>query len=105
MTDLRKLARGQMCQIRAPLVCSGNPEETVLCHVRMAGVSGMGIKASDWFAAWGCARCHDYVDGRLISMDSYATRRLALVEGMVRTQYELLSRGIVTLNGDGKHAD
>jgi hypothetical protein len=95
MTDLRKLARGQLCMVRVPLVCIGDPLTTVLAHVRLIGVSGMSVKAPDWFAAWACSACHDYVDGRTPTMDSYDTRRLLLLEGMVRTQYELLSRGVL----------
>lgn len=92
--NLRELARGKPCLIRIPGVCNHDPETTVLCHLRMAGISGMGLKAHDWFAAWGCSACHDYVDGRTATLDSYATRRLALLEGVIRTQHELLQRGI-----------
>lgn len=91
--NLRKLARGKPCMVRAPGVCNGNPETTVLAHVRIAGISGMGYKAPDWFGAWSCSACHDYVDGRVPSLDAYDGRRLLLLEGMVRTQYEVLEMG------------
>jgi hypothetical protein len=42
--NLRKAARGRGCMIRLPGICNHNSETTVLAHVRLAGVSGMGIK-------------------------------------------------------------
>jgi hypothetical protein len=93
VTDLRKLAKGQPCMMRIPGVCNFNPETTVLCHVRMVGMSGMGLKIHDMFGSWGCSACHDYVDGRAGKSGDQSSRRLMLLEGMVRTQHELLKRG------------
>lgn len=87
--NLRALARGMPCMIRMPGVCNGNPETTVLCHLRMAGISGMGLKANDLLGAWGCSACHRYVDTHGID------GRTALLEGMARTQALLLERGFV----------
>lgn len=64
MTALRKLAKGQQCQVRIPGCCNFNPETTVLAHVRMAGLTGIGQKAHDIHASWCCSACHDVVDGR-----------------------------------------
>lgn len=36
MADLRKAARGRECQVRIPGVCNGNPETTILAHIRLA---------------------------------------------------------------------
>lgn len=47
MKDLRKLAKGRECMIRIPDVCCGDPATTVLCHFRMAGISGAGLKSPD----------------------------------------------------------
>lgn len=94
MTDLRKLARGMPCMIRMPGVCNGDPATTVLCHLRMAGISGMGMKANDLLGAWGCSACHSYVDTHGID------GRTALLEGMARTQAVLLERGVVQF---GRH--
>lgn len=82
--NLRKYARGKPCMIRMPGVCNGNPETTVLCHLRMSGISGMGLKANDLLASWGCSSCHTYVDTHGID------GRTALLEGMARTQAEIL---------------
>ena len=95
MTKLRKSAKGRECQIRTP-VCSGNPETVVLCHLRMSGISGFGLKAPDALASFGCQRCHDYVDGRAFMSESSATeRRLYLLEGMARTQAIWIKEGLL----------
>lgn len=64
MTDLRKLARGQDCQVRIPAVCNFNPETTVLAHLRRANVAGAGQKPPDSCAVWACSACHDAIDRR-----------------------------------------
>lgn len=87
--NLRSLAQGRPCMIRVPGVCNFNPETTVLCHLRMAGISGMGLKANDFLGAWGCSDCHRYVDTHGID------GRTALLEGMARTQSEILRRGLI----------
>jgi hypothetical protein len=57
--SLRREAIDRDCQIRLP-GCQTAP--CCLCHFRLIGVSGMGIKSPDWLGAWGCAACHDQVD-------------------------------------------
>lgn len=71
--------------VRLPGVCNHNPETTVLAHVRLAGVSGMGMKADDLLGAWACSSCHDAIDrrGHLDLDRDYV--RLVHLEGMVRT--------------------
>ncbi len=87
--NLRKLARGKECLIRIPGICNGDPGTTVLCHYRLMGLSGMGIKSPDLVAAWGCSSCHAYVD----THHDPATR-LAHAEGVFRTQAELKKLGV-----------
>ncbi len=93
MSALRKLAKGRECQIRVPGCCLPGNETVVGCHVRMAGVSGIGMKADDLFIAYGCYACHQIVDGQRKSEFTFEQRRLFLLEGMVRTQYLLLREG------------
>lgn len=95
MTDLRKLARGRECAVRIPGVCNGDPETTVLAHFRLAGISGMGIKSPDLIAAFACSACHDAIDRRAHTDLDRDYVRLAHLEGVVRTQAELLRLGIV----------
>lgn len=76
-------------------VCSYNPEETVLAHVRMVGISGMGLKAPDFLGAWSCARCHQLADtGRCGDVQlTRDDRDLLLLRAVIRTQYELMKEG------------
>jgi hypothetical protein len=92
--NLRKLARGKPCQIRLPGICNHDTETTVLCHVRLVGVSGMGDKAADLLGAWGCSACHAACDtsGPL----DYEKRRAALLEGTARTIHQLVALGVVS---------
>lgn len=80
-----------MC--RVPTYCNRDTETTVAAHVRIIGISGMGMKAPDFFTAWACSGCHDVLDGRTPSLLTYAERRTLLLEGMVRTQHEKLASG------------
>ena len=88
--NLRQLARGKECQIRIPGVCNHDPETTVLAHWRGLGLSGIGKKAPDELAAWACSECHRFVDGQASAKASREERRLALAEGIFRTQAKLL---------------
>lgn len=93
MTDLRKAAKGRECQIRIPSVCCGDPSTVVLCHFRMAGISGMGLKSSDALGAWGCFQCHQAVDRRGHMDLDFDFVRLCHLEGVIRTQAILIAEG------------
>jgi hypothetical protein len=93
--NLRDRARGQECMVRLPGICNWNPETTVLAHVRMAGLTGTGLKAPDLLAAFACSACHDEVDRRTRLLD-YETVKVAFYEAIVRTQSKLIAEGVVT---------
>jgi len=64
MTPARKAARGQNCTLRIQGVCNHNPDTVVLCHSnRIEHGKGMGIKADDKYACFGCSACHAVLDG------------------------------------------
>jgi len=67
----------------------------VLCHVRIIGISGMGLKAPDLLGAWGCSDCHDVVDGRAQCALSPDDVENAFLRGVIRTQAELIRLGKV----------
>jgi hypothetical protein len=94
MTDLRQEARGRPCQVRLPGICNGDDFSTVLAHVRLAGVTGMGQKAPDLLAAWCCAACHNEADRRTRELETDFVR-LAFLEGVIRTQNLLYREGKV----------
>jgi hypothetical protein len=93
--NLRKAARGRGCMIRLPGICNHNSETTVLAHVRLAGVSGMGLKADDLLGAWACSACHHAIDRRSHTDLDRDAVRLAHLEGMVRTIAQLRKEGLV----------
>lgn len=93
--NLRKEARGRGCTVRLPGVCNHNSETVVLAHIRMAGVSGMGMKADDLLGAWACSACHDAIDRRSHTELERDYVRLAHLEGMVRTIAQLRSEDLV----------
>lgn len=87
MTAARKEARGRDCMIRVPGYCERGVETVVLCHYRLSGTAGIGIKPDDAQAAFGCGTCHSIVDGRRM-IPEYNTFQLRLMhaEGCFRTQ-------------------
>ena len=91
--DYRKEAKGRDCQVRLPGICNFNSETTVLAHYRMAGLSGVGQKSDDMFGAWCCHACHDACDFRAKTDYSREELRLALAEGVFRTQHILRMEG------------
>ena len=70
MSKLRKSARGQNCTLRLE-GCNHNPETTVLAHIRMNRFCGFGLKPPDYMGVFACSNCHDIIDGRVKSDDTY----------------------------------
>ena len=65
MTPIRRAARNQDCQLQILGVCNGDPSTVVLCHSnQLVDGKGMGLKAPDTAACFGCSSCHDVLDGR-----------------------------------------
>jgi len=81
--------------VRLPGICNHNSATTVLAHIRLSGVSGMGIKADDLLGAWACSACHDAIDRRFRTDLDRDYVRLAHLEGMARTIAQLRKEGIV----------
>ena len=94
--SLRKEAKGRGCMVRLPRICNFNSETVVLAHIRVVGVSGMGMKSPDLLGAWACSACHAEIDGRThksgLSRDEL---RLAHYDGMARTIAQLEKEGLV----------
>lgn len=65
MTPIRKAAHGKDCTMMITGVCNRDPATVVLCHSNsLADGKGMGLKATDTAACFGCSSCHDVLDGR-----------------------------------------
>lgn len=64
-TPIRRAAKGQECTLQIPGVCNFDPDTVVLCHSnQLSDGKGMGLKAPDTEACFGCSCCHDVLDGR-----------------------------------------
>jgi hypothetical protein len=70
--------------------CNGGGATTVLAHVRLSGISGIGFKAPDLLGAWCCSTCHTYCD----THHDDATK-VAFYEGVFRTQASLIKVGLI----------
>lgn len=98
MTPIRKSARGEECLIQLPGADYHDPATTVLCHSnQLADGKGMGLKAPDTRAAYGCHYCHDVVDGRRplppgLTQEAMLQR---FERGITRTQEKLKEKGLL----------
>lgn len=91
-TKLTKSARGKPCTVRVPLVCNGNSETVVLCHLNGGG---MGMKSNDIHAAYGCSACHAWLDGGYTKQFNRDYRDLLHLEAVIRTQEIMLAEGLI----------
>ena len=82
---LQKSAKGQECQMRIPGICNGDPETTVLAHIRRGGVAGVGQKPPDPCGVFACSACHDALDGRTNRLVTMEELDACIVEGQQRT--------------------
>lgn len=96
MSKIRDAAKGQDCFVRIPGICSHNPEQTVLAHIRMPGLTGMALKSIDLLGAFACDPCHSAVDGRLKTGFSHQELWTMHLEGMARTIDWLVKHGKVS---------
>jgi hypothetical protein len=93
---LRRSAAGETCTLRLP-GCLGR-HGVVLAHVRLPD-TGMGRKPDDLDAVYGCARCHDLIDGRVPwpvhapGADLLTSELFALS----RTHRRMWERGLITV--------
>lgn len=98
MTPIRKAARGQDCTLQILGVCNGDPETTVLCHSnQLSDGKGMGLKAPDTAACFGCSSCHDVLDGRAPRPDGMTLEGLLryFVYARTRTHEILRAKGLM----------
>ena len=91
-TDLRKAAAHRQCQVRLTGICLTEP--TCLAHVRLVGISGMGLKAPDALGAHCCDACHKAYDQRGSGPEADAIE-LDFLRGVIRTQNLLIKEEVV----------
>lgn len=99
MTAIRKAARGEDCTLLITGVCNYDSSTVVLCHSNaLEDGKGMGLKAPDTEACFGCSSCHDVLDGRA-PMPSWLTRSMLLSvfdRARTITQEILKRKGLMT---------
>jgi hypothetical protein len=93
--SLRNSARGQSCTLRIDC-CNNNPETTVLAHLNIKGMRGMGQKGDDNMAVFACSDCHDRLDSRTNGGVDLADQLRALSE----TQRIWRDKGFLMVKGD-----
>lgn len=97
-TPARRAARGRDCTLMLLGVCNRDPATTVLCHSnRLADGKGMGLKAPDSTACFGCSDCHDVLDGRR-PLPGWMTRQQlddSFDRACTITQEQLTQEGII----------
>lgn len=89
-------ARGENCLIQSPY-CTNDSETVVACHSNdYDDGKGRGQKAHDCFVAFGCAACHNWVDGRLVgAKESKEERQYYHDRGIKRTILRLLEMEVL----------
>lgn len=95
-SKIRKSAKGKMCLVRLPGICTYNQEETIHAHQNGAGVA---IKHNDILGARCCAACHREADklpkSNHVGNIEDAKKLLYFYEAIFRTQLELIDEGLV----------
>ena len=71
MPKLRAASRGAECMMQVPGVCNHDTATTVLAHSNEGDAGrGTGYKGHDWLGVNMCSDCHDFYDGRSLSVAS-----------------------------------
>lgn len=87
MSNLRDFAEGKPCTLRFP-GCDGGGETTVLAHIRIGNIAGVGQKPPDLCGAHSCVNCHDILDGRKKAPADF-NLELRTLMGVIRTLAEV----------------
>ena len=90
---IRDSARGECCSLRIEGVCKGDSETVVFCHAPFPNRGGM--RAHDFWGAYGCSSCHDYVDRRNYRYADQAEINESWLIGIHETQEKLFSKGLL----------
>lgn len=96
LTPLQRAAEGQDCKLRITGVCSHDPAKVVLCHVRMAGFCGTGMKSNDVHAYDGCFDCHN-VQEHKSKWDEHGLTYEHVLRAVMKTQLDRISKGLISV--------
>lgn len=95
-TKLRNSAKGELCTFAIPGICNHDVDTVVLCHIR-DDAKGLGNKANDFSAAFGCSACHEAIDQHRLSKEDELAYSL---RAMQRTWAVWVNRGLVVIPTD-----
>lgn len=98
MNKIRKSAKGEDCTFQIPGICNHDRETTVLCHLPDES-KGMGKKADDISAAYGCSGCHDLIDGRNNRRWQFPKEEIEwyMRRAQTRTLRRLIEKGLIKI--------
>ena len=96
-SKIRQSAKQEQCTVRIPGICNHNPATTVLAHVALKGLSGIGMKPSDIHACYACSSCHDVIDGRVQTQFTPLEILVWKLEAVFRTQLKLLEKDLIRI--------
>jgi len=97
MSAIRKSARGEVCQVRYPGICTHDPAHTILSHYRgSAGGKGLSIKSADACSAYACTSCDAVYDGQA-PREGFSKQEADLwwMHGHMRTLVILEKKGLL----------
>ncbi len=95
---MRNAANGQPCTLNISGVCLHTTDTTVLCHFDDES-HGMGRKSDDISAGFGCAACHDVIDGRRPHSFEPGEEDYYMRRSQIRTLRILIGMGVIKIKG------
>lgn len=96
---MRRSAQNQPCTLSLPC-CNGRLDTTVLAHLRVFNIAGMGQKPPDWCSVYACHACHDAIDrrnGQTAGMWGWED----LFRAHIETQRRMWAAGLI-VEGEGR---
>ena len=100
MTVARKAAKGQDCTLQFP-GCPNDRDTVVLCHLRMFGGGGTGLKPDDSEAVFGDDHCHSRLDGRApLWLDVNESKWEYIARALIRTLRIQRESGVLIFKGE-----
>ncbi|BBG29989.1 nuclease domain-containing protein [Zymobacter palmae] len=96
---MRASARDERCTLGILGVCNERTDTTVLCHLPNES-HGLARKSDDLSACYGCAACHDVIDGRVPwPSEEKAHAEWYMRRAQIRTLVRMVEKGIITIKG------
>lgn len=98
---LRKAAAEAHCFLNIAGVCNSyqDGDGAVLCHIRLPGDCGVGMKPDDTCSTFGCAPCHRVFDANGCPPLSETDWNFYALRGMARTTRWLYDHGYISIKG------